>query len=224
MTKFTSKNNNSFTAKDSRSNSSNTERIFIALPLPDHIKQELQQWTLLHKQQLPFRKWTHTDDYHITLQFLGDASHEGMEQLCRHLVSVKQPSFQLKLDQLGWFGSASAPRILWVGVNGELQALNQLQQQVTTRTKQCGFAEEERSYKPHITIARYYDEARRSTARYPAVHHDEISAQSTETTSFQQIISSNSIGSLQWQVKQFTIMKTTLNQQPSYSIVHSFSL
>lgn len=174
-----------------------TLRLFIAVPLPSSVKETLQQWASSHKQQLPFRKWTHPEDYHITLQFLGDTSQEQYEQLCQALASVKLSPFQLQLNELGSFGSKQAPRILWAGLSGDLPALQQLQQQVVANS---GFQAEERSYRPHITIARYYE------GKQP----------------FHSAALADGLPPLAWQVDQFTIMRTGLGNIPMYTTLKSF--
>lgn len=175
----------------------NALRLFIAVPLPVEVKQALQHWASSHKQQLPFRKWTHPEDYHITLQFLGDTSQEQYEQLCQALASVEYSPFHLQLAELGSFGSKQAPRILWAGISGDLPALQQLQEQVVANS---GFQAEERGYRPHITIARYYE------GNQP----------------FQTAALADGLPPLAWQVDQFTIMRTGLGNTPMYTTLKSF--
>ncbi|WMT42096.1 2'-5' RNA ligase family protein [Paenibacillus sp. D2_2] len=49
-------------------------RLFIAIPIPSAVKQVIADWCEEQRDQLSFRKWVHQEDYHITVQFLGDTS------------------------------------------------------------------------------------------------------------------------------------------------------
>ena len=213
---FTNRNKN-FTNSTGGPSNSAMQRLFVALPLPPHIKEELRQWQLQNKSILPFRKWTHPEDLHITVQFLGDTSNEQLEQMKHHLASIKHAPFQLQLSKFGSFGPLAAPRILWASVSGELQALTQLHKKVLEQTEKVGFIAEERRYQPHITVARHYENVTNS-------NHLTKNAADKATMNLQEILHNSSLPTLEWQATEYTIMKTTLNKQPSYSVVHSFSL
>ncbi|MNR39274.1 RNA 2',3'-cyclic phosphodiesterase [compost metagenome] len=46
--------------------------------------------------------------------------------------------------------------MLWAGVSGELEKLQELQRSVVSATAPLGFRAEERPYAPHLTLARKY--------------------------------------------------------------------
>ncbi|SDC93471.1 2'-5' RNA ligase [Paenibacillus sp. UNCCL117] len=131
-------------------------RVFIALPLPGEISAELERWTRLHKSKLPFRKWVHPRDYHITLQFLGEAAPERVEAVQASLRSIRSEPISLALNGAGTFGSPKAPRVLWSAVSGQTDKLRTLQAEVVRAMRPHGFVPEERPYSPHITLARTF--------------------------------------------------------------------
>jgi 2'-5' RNA ligase len=134
------------------------QRLFIAVPLPDQIRSVLRERCGRLKRELPFQKWVHPDDYHITLKFLGDTSSDTAERMKQTLqdVSAGFPSFELSTERLGIFGPSEAPSILWANVSGDLKRLAGLQQQVEDAAAALGFDREARAYRPHITLARRY--------------------------------------------------------------------
>jgi 2'-5' RNA ligase len=52
--------------------------------------------------------------------------------------------------------------VLWVGLEGDLAKLHQLQQALTEGLQRHGFPTEERAFSPHITLARRRDRAESS--------------------------------------------------------------
>lgn len=48
------------------------ERLFIAVKVPSNLSELLEKESKKCSAKLKFAKWTHSEDYHITLQFLGD--------------------------------------------------------------------------------------------------------------------------------------------------------
>jgi RNA 2',3'-cyclic 3'-phosphodiesterase len=66
----------------------------------------------------------------------------------------------LKLGQAGSFGPRSAPRVLWIGLDGDLVALEALQSRLDAGLRQAGFELEARAFRPHVTLARRRESAR----------------------------------------------------------------
>ncbi|WP_150265401.1 RNA 2',3'-cyclic phosphodiesterase [Paenibacillus tepidiphilus] len=135
-----------------------TERLFVAVKLPETLGGMLEKARKEASSKVKFAKWTHFQDYHITLQFLGDTPVEqipALKEALREAAAGQQP-FVLELDRWGTFGAGSAPRVLWAGVSGELERLHQLQRRVVAATEPLGFKAEARAYNPHITLARKY--------------------------------------------------------------------
>lgn len=134
------------------------ERLFVAIPLPAELGQQLGEVCRSAAAELQFAKWSHPADYHITLQFLGDTPKQKIPALVSALKDAAQGQspFELSLEDCGIFGRPSAPRVLWAGVGGELDKLQVLQRTVTAATQPFGFTAEARPYTPHVTLARKY--------------------------------------------------------------------
>ncbi len=128
---------------------------FFAVSLPEETKQELDKACLSLKDTLPFKRWVHPEDYHITLAFLGSALEERLAT-AKSLVEIslkEEKSFPLHIHQLGVFGKADEPRIFWADTLKENRLMT-IRDKVYTSCIQAGFQLEERPFKPHITLAR----------------------------------------------------------------------
>ncbi|MEH7461666.1 RNA 2',3'-cyclic phosphodiesterase [Bacillus thuringiensis] len=127
---------------------------FIAVKLPNEIKNILAEWKEIVEGTTPFRSWVYKEDYHITLSFLGSAEERQLEKLKLDLQQLaKMSRFSLTLQGCHTFGVKEQPRVFWVGVKEE-RALFDLQKQVYTICEKNGFQLETRPYHPHITVAR----------------------------------------------------------------------
>ncbi|NWL89903.1 RNA 2',3'-cyclic phosphodiesterase [Paenibacillus sp. 79R4] len=140
------------------SNNSEAWRLFIAVPLPSSVKQMIADWCKEQRDQLFFQKWVHKEDYHITVQFLGDTSPERLDELRSAAIRAVANIRPIHMEALGCgtFGRADQPRVLWAGVHGELELLEQLQNNVIEENRKLGYIPEDRPYRPHITLARKY--------------------------------------------------------------------
>lgn len=136
-----------------------SDHLFIAIPLPSQIKEKLEEFSSNWIGELPLKKWIYKDDFHITLSFLGPVtntkSKELMEQLHEDLSKTKR--FKLSTNNLGIFGSIDQPRVWWCGVNSSYELVD-LQKKISIVCEKQGFSVEKRPYKPHITIAKKFNE------------------------------------------------------------------
>jgi len=108
----------------------------------------------LNKKELDYR-WIPQENYHITLNFLGEVEAQKVDLLKSLLeeVALHHAFFHLKLHCLGVFPSVKEGRVIWMDVQNSL-ALRALQEDCESRLKELGFTFEEKSYIPHMTIAR----------------------------------------------------------------------
>ncbi|MEK4028418.1 MULTISPECIES: RNA 2',3'-cyclic phosphodiesterase [Bacillaceae] len=126
---------------------------FFALPLPTELKETLHKQ--IQEKQLPFSRFVHEQDLHLTLAFLGAAEEKQLETALSLVTSSVQDieAFPLIIDSLGFFGKKTDPRIFWAGVKQESR-LNELQSAVTAACREAGFKLDSRPFSPHITVAR----------------------------------------------------------------------
>lgn len=128
---------------------------FFAVKIPQETKLIMKQHSESLKENLPFSRWVHHEDLHITLAFLGNAPSEklssAMEKVEETLSGEK--GFNLEISKLGIFGKLDSPRIFWADTkeSNELQAVRK---KVSTACTDAGFQLETRPFKPHITLAR----------------------------------------------------------------------
>ncbi len=100
-------------------------------------------------------RWTSPDQWHITLQFLGECSEAKIPGLTSAIkdTAASAKSFRLSLGPLGTFGG---PRggVLWLGVESGQQELHALSKDLQTRLASLGFVPEKRPFHGHVTLAR----------------------------------------------------------------------
>ncbi len=125
-------------------------RLFVGIPLAEETRKELVALEARLRRKAPKLRWSEPELWHITLQFLGEASAEQFDAVKARLGEVQAAPVPIELEQLSCFERAG---VLHVGVRLTPQ-LVALQQCVSAATAQCGFVPEERAYQPHITLAR----------------------------------------------------------------------
>ncbi len=130
-------------------------RIFVAINLPYEIKKELfsysEKWN-----ELP-AKWTAKDNLHITLEFLGALTDEEIGEVCVIVkqVSERHKSFSLNLNQV-LYGPPKKmpPKMVWAE-GKKSKELTELRQDLeNSLTEKVAFVPENRTFAPHITLAR----------------------------------------------------------------------
>ncbi|MFD2630473.1 RNA 2',3'-cyclic phosphodiesterase [Oceanobacillus kapialis] len=128
---------------------------FIAIPIPEKLKERLSQEQDSFKKHLPYKQWPFPEDFHITLKFYGDLPDNKVQLLKESILTAvhKLPSFSIKVKGIGYFGNPSKPRVLWAGVE-KTEPLVNLYSAVEDASTSCGIAKENRPYRPHITVAK----------------------------------------------------------------------
>lgn len=100
-------------------------------------------------------KWVRPENYHITLNFLGDIDEKFLPIISSSLeeVASKFDSFSLKVVGMGAFPDETRGRVIWVGVQNSVQ-LQSLQKDCEKILKQLGFDFDDKIFIPHLTVAR----------------------------------------------------------------------
>ena len=129
-----------------------TVRVFIALAPPDPAKEELARELRPAYGTHPHLRWNRIEDWHITLAFLGELPVGTVPLLRPPLADLAagRRSPWLALRGGGHFDD----RVLWSGIDGDLDELHALAMDVRTTVKDCGVVLEERPFRPHLTLAR----------------------------------------------------------------------
>jgi 2'-5' RNA ligase len=132
-------------------------RSFIAIELPEEAKQGLAKLRKeLERDEHRFVKWVDAGGIHLTLKFLGNIPSKRVTETTEAMRKAVQgiSPFHLEISGLGVFPSLRQARVFWVGIGGEVDKLSRLQQNIDSALAALGFAKEERSFVPHLTLAR----------------------------------------------------------------------
>jgi 2'-5' RNA ligase len=132
-------------------------RSFIAIELPEEAKKGLARLRKeLERDEHRFVKWVDPGGIHLTLKFLGNIPAKRVTEITEAMKEAMQGTspFHLEISGLGAFPRLRQPRVLWVGVGGEIDKLSRLQQNTDSALAALGFAKEERPFVPHLTLAR----------------------------------------------------------------------
>jgi 2'-5' RNA ligase len=133
-------------------------RSFVAIELTDQLRAELNlvQESLKRKGLTDQVRWVKADGMHLTLKFLGNVPADRVNEISLAVAQASQgiAPFKITLTGLGCFPSTSRPNVLWIGVEGDTEALAELQANVEASLATLGYPPEKRKYTPHLTLGR----------------------------------------------------------------------
>jgi len=142
-------------------------RLFVAVELDGRVQGALDRLQHdLQRHELHGLRWVRPEGIHLTLKFLGETPREKVAAITQALAASTagvQPH-QLSLGKLGTFGSRGSPRVIWVDLDGDLEPLRRLAEQVERALAPLGIPRESRSFSPHLTLARVRPESARDVA------------------------------------------------------------
>ncbi len=136
---------------------SETLRAFVAIELPQHARGALAALVReLGRASVRGLVPVRPHGIHLTLKFLGDVPRAEIEPMVAQVSRVVRGSraFTLSLDGVGVFPGGAEPRVLWVGVDGDLPSLLEVQRGIEEVLAGLGHAREGREFSPHLTVAR----------------------------------------------------------------------
>ncbi len=131
-------------------------RCFLAISFSAPVKERLRKLQQELARSQANVRWVRPEGLHLTLKFFGNVPPETIPLIDQQAQKIAQkfPPFVLHLTKLGAFPSMRRPRVIWVGLNGELEKLKELQRQLEGAFAVLGFAPEARKFVPHVTLGR----------------------------------------------------------------------
>jgi RNA 2',3'-cyclic 3'-phosphodiesterase len=131
------------------------ERLFLGVPLTLRARGEIESALAAAPLPIPGRL-TPTGNWHITLRFIGDASSDQRQRLIDAVERIDlPPTFRTRLTGWGAFPRAARARVLWIGADDAAGNLTTLAARVEAASRIAGFPPEDRSFRPHLTLARF---------------------------------------------------------------------
>jgi 2'-5' RNA ligase len=131
-------------------------RAFLAIELPDALRPGLAQVQEELKRSRAEVRWVPVGNIHLTLKFFGNVPDEEIEalaQAAREAAAAATP-FQLQVTTAGAFPSPGAPRVVWLGLGGDILPLTQLFYRLEKAFAALGYLPEGRAFNPHLTLGR----------------------------------------------------------------------
>jgi 2'-5' RNA ligase len=125
-------------------------RLFIALPVPEEIAEEL----VTLQSGVPDARWVPVENFHVTLCFAGEVPGGVMHDLAEELSDVAGARFPVEVSGVEQFSSGKQPKAL-VALVARSDRLDWLHRKVSTVARNCGIAVERRKFRPHVTLARF---------------------------------------------------------------------
>ncbi len=134
-------------------------RAFIAVTLPESLAALVSETQQTLKVQGLRIAWVPPGNVHLTLKFLGDVSPADIDPIAAVMNACAQRIEPLTFIArgLGIFPDLRRPRVVWLGITGDMPRLIAFQQDLDARLVDLGkgrFKPEDRLFKGHLTLGR----------------------------------------------------------------------
>ncbi|MBN1664634.1 MAG: RNA 2',3'-cyclic phosphodiesterase [Deltaproteobacteria bacterium] len=134
-----------------------TVRAFLACDPPEEVRRGIAAiQNRLKKQFGSAVRWVRPEGIHLTLKFFGDIPMNAVETIggVVHEQVRGLSSLSLQVQKIGVFPNAGRPRVIWLGITGDVGRLVALQKKIDAGLQICGFDKEDRAFSPHLTLGR----------------------------------------------------------------------
>jgi 2'-5' RNA ligase len=129
-------------------------RLFVALDIPESVRENLAAIRNDLSSGDSQVRWVPRQNFHVTLKFIGSVPQEKLEPIIGALRSVSiLDTVQVRIRGLGWYNHSKTGVMLWAIIE-DSKPLAALAASIDSRLASMGFAPENRSFMPHLTLAR----------------------------------------------------------------------
>lgn len=164
-------------------------RTFIAIDVPEAVRETSVSLQTLVKAKPKVVKWVRPENIHLTLRFIGPTAPGEVEKINTLLggVAGEYNDLSLTISGTGCFPKKARPRVLWLGVEGDVPELKSIVSRMGEGMEKLGYPLEERNYSPHITVGRirYPQKATPDVTDFLAVDYEAISFAATRINLYQ---------------------------------------
>jgi len=129
-------------------------RLFVALKIPEEIKDKLFSYCFDAVENPSEYKWEAKEKFHLTLKFIGDVKDELVPEIIDEIEFVKRySSFNCTISRFGFFFRDNEAKILWCNLESD-DSIISLVQELNVRLSKFNIEFEKRKFKGHITLLR----------------------------------------------------------------------
>lgn len=131
-------------------------RSFLAVDLPMALRESMVRATMGIRTPAADVKWVRPEGIHLTLKFFGNIEEGQVEPIVNAVSGVitGQKPLSLKAEGIGAFPDLRRPRVIWIGMTGDIERLMIIQKNIEQVLSVLGFPAEDRPFTPHLTLGR----------------------------------------------------------------------
>jgi 2'-5' RNA ligase len=194
-------------------------RIFIGIDLDPEVRMRISRLMEGIQGFAPEARWVRPESLHITLKFIGEQSPDKGDAMADRLRKIQASPFEVGFSGYGFFPTAKAPRVFWIGIHSGPQ-LAGLAESIDKAVAELGIPPEDHAYSPHLTLARG---GRKSSGSPKWRSGDEPNSVFAELQKRLHGISGLDFGTMV--VREFILYQSQLSPGGSkYTKLHSFPL
>lgn len=131
-------------------------RTFFGFKLPREVARTASSLRTLVEDPKNAVRWVKGENIHLTIRFLGATPKTALERIESAITGKLKNSASMTayVKETGVFPAPSRPRVLWMGLEGDIAALQELEKTIHEVVGPLGFPKEKRPFVPHVTIGR----------------------------------------------------------------------
>tara|TARA_A100001011_G_scaffold305679_1_gene320347 strand:- start:116 stop:694 length:579 start_codon:yes stop_codon:yes gene_type:complete len=142
-------------------------RTFLCFPVPLEVRSKKNMLYSTLEGSPAQINWVKNDNLHLTLKFIGFTTESYIPKIIDTLkgITINYKPFHLVVNKTGCFPKKERPRTLYLRVEGHLNILNELVQNIDNELEKLDIPKDLNDFIPHITLARI---------KYPQTHTPNI--------------------------------------------------
>lgn len=132
-------------------------RLFIAVNINSRSKDLIEKKMNVLKEEYNGQfKWVKKENWHLTLEFIGEASEEEKDKLIDVLknINFKEHNEYIQFSKLDAFPDIKQAKVLYLALEQGTDVLKDLNERLGKELFKYGFECDERDYIPHLTLGR----------------------------------------------------------------------
>ncbi len=135
---------------------SDITRIFFGFALPPEVSRRAGTLRTLVSDPKNAVRWVKGRNIHLTLRFLGDTPRTAAAEIIAGIEGslTEYGALEISVAGTGVFPTPARPRVLWMGVTGDIEGLTRIDEAIHDVVGPLGFPRVDREFKPHVTFGR----------------------------------------------------------------------